>query len=344
MPLEVTLVSETANAPVVGLVTEAVATLRSVAEQMAVEAALGDMHVEVRLTDGFVSEIQAARAERLPQFSTKRMGGDAVARASRPKSLDEPHRILVNAAVFDASDGWLLSHLPQVIAHEMAHCLVAHGRIESGLPSGYVEVPINPIQVMGYTTLTAIDEYVADRIGSLLLPPVSATISANGDDFPATDRLILGINRLTTTQDELDESVYPYLRDIVRAYRATSEGFDELVDALLQGVHEGMVMSAHYRAAVLGLPAVDVLEQEIAKVTDHPGTRLYFDPFWDEVAPILDPRFDGSPLVDAAVEDQRAFDAGVRGLARVWAALGVAFEALDDDRVFVHVGDPLDCE
>ena len=344
MPLAITLVSQEANVRVVELVTETIGALQPSAERMALEAGLADMCIEVRLTDRIVAEVQAARAEHLPTFATKRMGGDAVARASRPKSIDEPHRILVNAGVFESSDNWLLAHLPQVLAHEVAHCLVTQSRIESGLPSGYVELPVNPVQMLGYTALTAIDEYVADRIGNLLLPPVSATILGDDGDLSATDRLIVGINRLTATQDALDESVHPYLPDLVRAYRATAQGFDELVDALSQAIYEGLTMSAHYRAAIVELPRVDVLDQEIAKVAAHPGTRLYFDPFWDEVAPLLDPRFEGSPLVGAAALDQRAFDAGTRGLVRTWAAMGISFEELDDDDVFVHVSDPLECD
>jgi hypothetical protein len=319
-----------------------VAALAPAVDELSSQAGLPDMNLNVRITDHFVAEIDSQRRSDLPSFTTSRLGGDAVARCHQAETIGEPHSVLINAAVFDQGDTWLLSHVPQVLAHELGHCLLGQSRLVHGTPSGYVDCPVNPIQALGYTSLTACDEYIADRIGHMLIPPVGVDVENEGSVIPTTDRMVLGTSRLTTTLDELDAAVHPRLSQMVLAYRQSGEGLNELVESLIPCMHESMVMYAHYKAATRDLPDVETLRVELDKVSSHPGTRLLLDPFWDAIEDHMERRFAKSPLLEFREQDQICLDRALGGLEEAWAALGVSFEAMPGDAVFVHISDPLD--
>lgn len=341
MAFAINLEVSTAATQVAQLSQQVVDVVAPAADGLASQAGLPDMIVDIRLTDGYVTEIESQRRPDLPSFTTKRVGGDAVGRCRQATAIGEPYLVLIDASAFDESDSWLLSHVPQVIAHEVGHCLLGQCRLMYGSPSGYFDAPANAIEALGYTSLTACDEYMADRLGHMLLPPVGVEIENDGSIIAATDRIVLGTSRLTTALDELDAVIYPRLPQMVARYRMTGEGLTELVDELIRSVHESLVMYAHYKAAILALPAAGEIRAELDKVSTHPGTRLLLDPFWDAVADCLDMRFSTSPLTDFASQDQACLDAAMQGLELAWAGLGIRFELLADGAVYVHVPDPM---
>jgi hypothetical protein len=332
----------TVNEPLVLLARQVCDALVGTATELVAQAGLPDMSVHLRLTDEFVAEIESQRNPELPSFTTKRVGGDTVARARQAEVVGEPYAILIDASAFASGDAWALSFVPQVLAHELAHCLLGQCRLVYGVPTGYSECPSNPVQVLGYTSLTVCDEYVADRLGEILLPPVAVDVEHEGSVVPATDRVVIGTTRLTSVLDELDAVVYPRLPKLVVEYRQTGEGLNGLVDELTRSLQEVLVMYAHYKAAVRALPEAEPISTEIHKVSNHPGTGLLLDPFWHAVAPRLEHRCRVSPLVDFAEQDQLCLTAAIRGLELAWAALGIEFELLPDDAVFVHVSDPVE--
>lgn len=342
MTVAINLEAATSDAQLADIAKQVCDSIRDTATQLGAEAGLPDMMIDVRLTDDYLHEIELERGADLPPFTTKRVGGDAVGRVRQPDAVGQTYQVLVNASAFDSKDSWMLSHSLQVIAHELAHCLIGQCRLVYGVPSGYFARPTNSVQVVSYTALSACDEYVADRLGHMLLPPVAVEVEHDGASIAATDRIVIGTNRLTSTLDELDAVVFPHLPDKVRQYQQTGDGLTELIDTLTRSVHEVMIMSAHYQASVRELPMVEPISTEVAKVSQHPGSRLLLDPFWGVVGPHLEHRFEGSPLRDFANQDQLCLDAAVEGLTAAWAALGVEFELYPDDAVFVHVSDPVE--
>lgn len=309
--------------------------LAMTASAMGDAVGLPDLAISVRVTDDFVAEAAAGRGDDLPPYTTDRLGGVVAARSRHDGVRDGSHQVLVNAAIFRMEDSWAVVHLPATIAHEVAHCLIAQCRHIAGNPAGYVELPCDPVEAIAYVALTVCDEYLADELAKLLLPEFPVSLDANGQRAVLPSRLILGTDRLARASDDLD-CIYPALRDRVQLYRITHNGLDEMTNDVISAVHGSLVMSAHYHSAVRELPQLDEAEQ----VAGHPGMKLYLEPFWERMGPVLDSRIHASPLTDFSNCDQATLDAAIEAVAELLATAGLIPERLRDGAVFVHVGEP----
>lgn len=323
--------------PLIDLSSQIIEILRATTSALVGVWEMPDLRVTVRLTDEYVAEIESQRTQELPAFTSKRVGGDAIARARCPRHEDEPFLVLVDASAFADCDEWLLAFVPQVLAHEIGHCLIGQARRFYGFPQRYSERPEDLLQVVEYTALSVCDEYLADRLGFRLMPTLLLTLKGDSEEMDGTDRSVLAVSRITRMEDDLDSVVYPSMRNRVLEYRCSGEGLTEMVDDLTRLVHECLIMSAHYRVAVSEMPPLN----EMVAIDQHPGSKLYFEPFWNLVQPVLDSRFAGNPFEDFKIRDEAATDAAATATHALWATLGIWFEQLDDG-VFVHVSDPDD--
>jgi len=329
----------TAHTPVLELSECVLNQLGPEASRMARAAGLPGIAICVSITDDFTTDVESHQSRESVAYTTQRAGGVVGAMTLDPHQTGDGWRILVNSTAFGGQDSWARVPLPYTLGHEVAHCLIGERRRLDGGPQGYSSCPESLLDTIGYTALNVCDEWLADEMGRLLVPPSQVVIHLEDGDTTATDRQVLAAQRLDGMSDALDHHVYPALAATVRRWDGTDEGLQAMTLGLVTGIQEALVLSAHYRSAVRDLaPDLDA----VCRVTQHRGTRLYLAPFWARVGPVLESRLANGPLMDFASEDQRAFDEAAEGVTGFWRALGVRFELLDDSRVYVHVDEPLD--
>lgn len=337
-PVAITLDSPTARSGLARMGAGVVGALGEAASQFSTSAGLPDSSIVIRITDDFVPEVQASSRDELPPFTTERYGG-GVAGITLPPHGDCTKRfVLLNATVLATDHTWTFVHLPAVLAHEVAHCLIELCRQQAGDPRGYSKRPTDLLEAVRHSAVSVFDEYLADELAKSLLSPFDVTYSTDEGEAHTSDRVMLGVDALAQMRDSLDEHVYPALRDRVLQYCEAGDDLDGMVNHLSSAIPASLILSAHYRAAVRELPPTD----ESTLVADHPATRLYLKPFWDRVGPVLDDRLNGPLWSRFAQGDQQALDVAAEAMLAFWAALGISLEPQGEGRVYVNVDEPDD--
>ena len=335
----VSLEGRTVHDNLVTLARSVVDPLAEAASNFATAADLPDSSVVVRVTDNFASEVEARCREESPPYTTERPGGGVAAITLRCQPGIGSPSVLINAAVFTPDDSWTVVHLPTVLAHEVSHCLIELCRRQDAETPTRFEPPKDLLETVDHCALTVCDEYLADELAKVLLPPTDVTVTVDGNEVVATDRVMLAVDSLGQMRDALDKHVYPALLDRVRRYRMSGAGFDDMVDSLTAAIPAALVLSAHYRAAISEFPPTE----EAELVAQHPATRLYLQPFWDRVGPVLDRRLDGPLWSRFPQGDREAIDTATEATLDFWAALGLTLEDQGGGRVYVHVDESDDC-
>jgi len=192
----VTLDSQTAHSRLARMGAGIVGALGEAASQFSTSAGLPDTSIVIRITDDFVPEVEASSRSELPPFTTERYGG-GVAGITLPPLRDCTKRfVLLNATVFTMDHTWTFVHLPAVLAHEVAHCLIELCRQRAGDPRGYSGRPMDLLEAVSQSALTVCDEYLADELAKSLLPPFDVTLSNDEGESLTSDRVLLGVDAL----------------------------------------------------------------------------------------------------------------------------------------------------
>jgi len=332
----VTLVEDhsTQYTRLVELAAAALVVLRDSSQEMSDALRLPDIAVKFRITDTFVSEVNSGRDPDRPPFGAERAGGTVAAITLQDKAQAGSHLVLVNGAAL-GSEPWHATHIPATIAHELSHCLTEECRLLHGHPKSYSASPGNPIEVTGFIALRLWDEYLADSLAMTLMPPMSFTLNADDGPLTATDRLVLGADRLAIMHEALDQHAYPGLGNLVRAHLRSHADLSEMTTTVLVRVQEVLTMGVHFQTALREFPHTD----ELDRVERHAGFKLYIAPFWESVGPV----FDGAVaacFTDFAATEQRCFDSANAAVITMCRSLGLTFELLESGEVFVWVNEP----
>lgn len=331
------LQSRTELSDVTSIVEQTLAIVAGAVHDFIDGAAYSDIHIDVRVTDEFIQDVERSQRTAAHPYTTERIGGGVAGISQHHDAQEGRHLVFINTSPFASEDFWPRTHLPGVVAHEVAHCLIEHCRAKAGL-NGCLKAPQTWDEVIAFTGLAVCDEYLASELGKILLPAVNLNIPELGG--AASNRITSAVNRLAGMHDDLSSHVYPAWRDRVLAYRESGERLQEMADELATSINGSLIMSAHYLSAVRDLPQMD----ELDLVTNHPAMRLYIEPFWAIVRPILDARISGPLWLAFGEADSITREIATDAVSLVWAALGVRFELLEGGDYFIHVTDPLDVD
>lgn len=304
------------------------------------EAGLSDYEIKIRITDTFEADVEASHPQRYQKYTTKRAGGSVSAITLKRDIEQGILVVLINSANFVDDLGLASLRLPITIAHEIAHCLIGFSRMQHGFPEGYVSDPRDLIEGLSYIAVSVCDEFLADAIAEHHFPPISLRVEAGGHSVPINPEKLFAEQIVNSMYNELDTHVYPAWRNSVQEYRVRLKALEEMIYPLCIAVQEGLILSAHYRAATMGH---DRSFDEIQRVSQHPAMKLYFNPFWDMVGQVLDSRID-SPFQVFAEKDQEAIDVATEAVKNLWEALGIQFEPTPENSVHISVREPLEHE
>jgi len=324
------LVEQTAN--IVAAIKPKVSTL--------IEAAsLNDFKVTIRLTDHFVAEVDAYGDARYPNYTTERVGGSVAAITLSQYVAQGNPLILVNSTIFTGKDPLVILYLPMTLGHELAHCIIGQIRAQYGFPHGHCPEPTNLIETICNTAISVCDEFFADALMESLFPSIELKINTDSDETRIAARTVIAYDRLNRMHHDLDMHVYPAWRDAVQQYRMRLKSLNDMTTGLVKAIKSGLILSAHYRAAITYLS--DDLDK-VRQIEEHPGMRLYLTPFWNRVGSILDTHVQNLHLRRFPDGDQEVFDTATEAVREIWTALGITFELLSSGQVYVHVDEPLE--
>jgi len=315
--------------------------LVSTGSKLCQSAGLNSITVTVRVTDDFRNEVEAYHSSRYPNYTTKRAGGEVGAiTLSKDKPENNP-LVLLNSSLFDIGSFLGIASFAIMLGHEVSHCIIGQARSQFGFPIGYCERPENLIESISYTALSVCDEFLADSLANKLLPNIRQSECTESEDTQESIQNSYANTRIHKMYDDLSTYVYPTWKDAVQKYRLRKTSLDEMTTPLVTAVQEGLILSAHYKAAVAIMKDNMI---EIKKIEQHPAMKLYFAPFWNGVEPILNLLIESQRFDKFHKMDQESFDAASAAIEDIWDSLGVAFDLLPSGQVYVHVYEPIQAD
>ena len=302
-------------------------------------AGLNSLKATIRITDHFVADVQAYGEVHESNYTTERAGG-SVAGITLFKNVSQDNPvILINSTIFVGGNPLGILYLPMAICHELTHCMLGQARTQYGFPDGYCLEPTNPIETIGNTAISVCDEFIADTLMKTYFPKIELKITTDSSETCISDRTVIANDRLDRMHNDLDTYIYPEWRNAVQKYRMRLKNLDETISDLVKAIKSGLILSAHYRAAIADLN--DDLDK-VRQIEKHPGMRLYFTPFWQSVGSILDIHVQNFTSRNFPDADQQIFDKVTEAVRDIWTTLGVTFELLSSGQVYIHVDEPLE--
>ncbi len=293
--------------------------------------------VKIRVTDKFVDEVQALDPKSYPSgFTTERINGRTAAITQQSK-LDTSEQIVIIDINFFLERNSII-HLPATISHEIAHCVLNNAYKKVGYPEGYVVKYSNEIEGANYVALHTINEFLADEIGELLYPPWDISKILHDSKGSLSDRQLNAKNFISSIFESCEKDIYPNWRNMVMDYGLIHRDLAKMFTPLSIKIQEGLTMSAHYRSFKKHLPKKE--ENEIERIEQHPGMTMYLSHLWDNIEDTFGTSVLKSLFEDFQKTSQELFDLAQDAVFDIWKTLGITFELLPDDRVYIHVIEP----
>ncbi len=316
-----------------------VTAVESATSKFCESARINSLAVTFRITDNFRNEVEEFHSSRYPNYTTNRAGGEVGAiTLSKEEDYENKPLILFNSSVFDIGTYLGVASFVLTLGHELGHCIIGQVRTQFGFPRGYCKRPENLIECISYTALSVSDEFLADALANKLLPTIKLSETTEAETKRTPIRDIYANTWIDKMYDDLSTYVYPAWKDTVQKYHRKKITLDDMTTSLATAVQEGLILDAHYRAAVT---CIKNNIAEIEKIEQHPAMQLYLTPFWESVGPNLSSLLERQSFNQFHEMDQEIFDSASEAIEDIWETLGIEFELLPSGQVYVHVYEPL---
>jgi hypothetical protein len=145
------LQSRTELADVTSIVEQTLAIVAVAVQGFIDGAAYSDIHIHVHVTDEFIHDVECNQRIAAHPYTTERIGGGVAGISQHHDAQEGRHLVLINTSPFASEDFWPRTHLPGVVAHEVAHCLIEHCRAKAG-PNGHVKAPQTWDEMIAFTS------------------------------------------------------------------------------------------------------------------------------------------------------------------------------------------------
>ena len=248
--------------------------------------------------------------------------------------------------VFDAAD-WVRGDGAEasrkllqtsLVAHEIAHPVLARIRVASGVADGVQYPSVTPGEIARSMTRVAMDEYFVDKIADILV----GKIFSKGDGEAKQPAFVWDVSSADykgRLRELLDKS-YQELPGLVNACRVRTIPLEEMWRRVVSSLDHLLTIFIHARAHADASGDVPLLDSP--EIKDLPFVRLYLA---DTIPALLSEFRDTPPILPPAEWRERelkVIKAGEAAIREIWRRLGLTFGEPENRGGYrIHVGSPL---
>lgn len=248
--------------------------------------------------------------------------------------------------IFDAAD-WAKGDGPEasrkllqmsLVAHEIAHPLLARIRVASGVADGVQYPSVTPGEIARSIARVGMDEYFADRIADIIV----AQVFSKGDGEAKTPAYVWDVSAADykARLRELLDKAHQEIPQLVNSYRTRHISLDEMWRRVVASLDHLFTIVIHARAHADADGDIPLLDSP--EIKDLPFVKAYFA---DTLPPFLS-QFRHTPPVLPPAEwrerELRVVSAGEAAIREIWRRLGLTFDAPEDRRGYrINVGSPV---
>jgi hypothetical protein len=300
---------------------------------------IDQLAVECILSADFIKAVEA-RMRRFGEddreaFTTERVGGFAIAKNLPQAEDDSRIAIVFDARMWAGIDGFARARKAAIMAHELAHPIMARVRRMSGALDGVVFPSVTLTEVARSNARIDWDEFRAEDIADMVLQGMVAAVEPGGGSRPLPLAEISLSGYVEQAKVQLG-AAYPAWADRVQTYRERKMTLGDMWFQTLRDLDQMRTLLA----MMMGCLGFESHEPVDPAVSALPAYKLYFGEPWEAyIGAIRRVPSITTPQNHREVERQ-ILEAGEASFRRALMALGLTADDLPDRHCEVHVTEP----
>jgi hypothetical protein len=300
---------------------------------------IDQLAVECVLAQDFVKAVES-RMRRFGEddgeaFTTERVGGFAIAKNLPQAEDDSRIAIVFDASMWAGIDGFARARKAAIMAHEVAHPVMARVRRMSGALDGVVFPSVTLTEVARSNARIDWDEFRAEAIADMVLQAMTTVDDPAGKPRPLPLAEISLSDYVEQAKMQLG-AAYPAWADRVQTYREGRMTLDEMWFSTLRDLDQMRTLIA-MTLGCLGVKSNEAIDPAVAAL---PAYQLYFGKPWERYIEAIR----RLPIITTPKDhrdvEREVLEAGEASFKHALKVLGLTADDLPDRHSEVHVAEP----